>query len=369
MKTPRAEITINGRKVASAFDERLIALTVTDREGSVSDEVRFDLDDGNPFIAIPRKGDIVGVRLGYLETGLAWFGQYTVEDPEVRCLPYALSVSGKGASMRDDLKTHKERHWDDAPLSAVIGEIAAEHQLAPLVDPTLGGFVYHWIGQQDESDIHFLERLARRHGAVFSVKDGRLIFAAKGSGRAPGGTALTAIEASPDTIVENSCVVRFAHRYKFRRAVAVTQDREKADRVESAADSDEEGEADYRLGEPFADEDEAQAAAESQAAELKRNTITTSVTLWGDPRIRAGAPFRYSGVRPEIDALRFVITEATHTLTKSGYTVALEAKLQAARPGATTPSGAEAPTPTPAPRPNEPEARAPAPVQYRSFPE
>jgi hypothetical protein len=51
------------------------------------------------------------------------------------------------------------------------------------------------------------------------------------------------------------------------------------------------------------------------------------VTLYGDPAVRAGALFFYHGVRPEIDEIDFIIESATHRLTKSGYTVDVEAKL------------------------------------------
>jgi hypothetical protein len=51
------------------------------------------------------------------------------------------------------------------------------------------------------------------------------------------------------------------------------------------------------------------------------------VTLFGDPSIRAGAPLVYAGVRPEIDGIEFIIETATHTLSKSGYTTQVEAKL------------------------------------------
>jgi len=52
------------------------------------------------------------------------------------------------------------------------------------------------------------------------------------------------------------------------------------------------------------------------------------VTLFGDPRIRAGAPFTYSGVRPGVDGIEFVIETATHTISKGGYTTQVEAKLK-----------------------------------------
>ncbi|SBW14302.1 hypothetical protein BR10RB9215_C11128 [Brucella sp. 10RB9215] len=104
MKTPAFEIKVNGQAVASIVNERLISLTVTDKEGGGSDSIDVDLNDGNPFAAIPKKGDKIEVSLGYAETGILPFGSYTVDDPEIRCLPYGMSIRGRGASIRDKFK-------------------------------------------------------------------------------------------------------------------------------------------------------------------------------------------------------------------------------------------------------------------------
>jgi hypothetical protein len=105
-------------------------------------------------------------------------------------------------------------------------------------------------------------------------------------------------------------------------------DHNKARQVEIEAESDEEGTADYTIPEPFADEDEAKNAATAKADHLKSETTRTSVTVFGDPAIRAGAPFTYSGVRPGIDGIEFIIKSATHRIDKSGYTTQIEAKLK-----------------------------------------
>jgi phage protein D len=105
-------------------------------------------------------------------------------------------------------------------------------------------------------------------------------------------------------------------------------DHNKARQVEIEAESDDEGTADYTIPEPFADEDEAKNAATAKADHLKSETIRTSVTVFGDPAIRAGAPFTYSGVRPGIDGIEFIIESATHRIDKSGYTTQIEAKLK-----------------------------------------
>lgn len=328
MRTPRAEIKVNGKPVASLFNERLISVTIVDKEGQTSDTVSCDLNDGNPFAAIPKKGDTIEASLGYLETGIAFFGRYTLEDPEIRCLPYGMTIKGKAANMRDALKQRRARHWDDKTVGDIVGQIASENGLTAAVDEEIGAHRYAWFGQEDESDIHVVERLARRHDALFSVKDGKLVFARKGSGKSASGKDLTPVVASPANIVIGTCRVNFAHRNKYKKVKARIYDRDKAQQVEIEADSDEEGTADYTIPEPFADEEEAEKAAKSKAGSLKAETIRTSVTVFGDPTIRAGAPFRYSGVRPGVDEIEFVIETATHRIDKGGYTTQIEAKLK-----------------------------------------
>lgn len=327
MPTPDAEISVNGKPVASIFNERLISVTIVDKEGATSDTISLELVDSNPFAEIPRKGDLIEAKLGYAETGLSDFGKFTADDPEIRCLPYGLTVNGKAADMRETLKQHKSRHWDEKTVKDVVTAIAGEHSLTPQIDSDVGQHKYGWIGQEDESDLHFLERLADRHGALFSIKSGNLIFAAKGSGKSPSGQVLTQVVATPANIVVGSCRVKFGDRSKVKKVKGRVQDRDKAKLIEIEVESDSEGSAIHTLPSPYADEAEARQAATAKAKELKRQTITTSVTLYGDPAIRAGALFFYDGVRPEIDEIDFIIESASHKLTKSGYTVDVEAKL------------------------------------------
>ncbi len=327
MKTPRAEIHVNGRPVASIFNDRLISVTIVDKEGIVSDSISCELNDGNPFGEIPRKGDIIEAWLGYEETGLVYFGKYVCEDPVVHCLPYKLVVNGKGTDMREKLKQHRERHWDDKSVKDIVSEIASDHGLQAKVDGGVGAYTYKWFGQEDESDLHVVERLARRHDATFAIKNGTLIFAPRGSGKSASGAALTPVIATPFNIVAGSCETTFSHRNSFAKVKARVQDRSKAERIEVVEASDIQGQSDYTLPDPYANEGEAKSAARTKARDLKNNTIATSVDLFGDPTIRAAAPLRYEGVRPQIDGIEFVIETATHKLSKSGYTTSVEAKL------------------------------------------
>lgn len=324
---PSCRITVDGVLVSGVFASRIVSCKVTDKEGVSSDTCSIVLNDFPPA-AIPRTGAIIRIWMGYGVFGAAYMGAFTAEEIEVEILPYRMSITGKAADMRGKVKQNRERNWDDKPIKDIVSEIASEHGLTPKVDEKIGSHVYTWIAQQNESDIHFLERLAERHGALFSVKDGNLIFAAKASGKSPSGKLLTPIVVTPSILQPGSGRVRFSERTKYKSVKASYTDPDKGKKTDVEEDSDTEGEAVYRIGEQFADEAEAKRAAKAKAGDLLRRQATFSCTVIGNPAYRAGAPLTFLGCRIGVDGLPFIVQTANHDYSKSGYTVSLDGESQ-----------------------------------------
>lgn len=340
----RVEVIVDGQPVAGAFYERLISLTVTDKEGVSSDTFQAELNDGPPaFLALPRTGAIVEIRLGYGETGLRSVGRFTVDKVSAKCLPYSVSISGKSADLRNGkLKENKERHWDRKTVGEVVREIASECGLAASVDAEIGAHKYEWLGQQDEQNILFLERLARRHNALMTIKDGRLIFAKRGSGESASGSFVGSVIVTPAIALTGTCTFEANDRTKYKKVVAYYQDRDKAERVEIEADADADGDSIYRLTDPYSDPAEADKAAQAKAKQLKRGEGAASVTIPGDTSVVAGAPLLFQGVRPGLDGVPYIIDTVTHDFSKrGGFTTKISAKLYDGKSGS-SPSDAGA---------------------------
>jgi len=332
----RIEITVDGQSVAGAFYERLISLSVTDKEGVTSDSFTAELNDGPPsFLALPRTGAIVDIRLGYGGGALRSVGRFTVDKVQVTCLPYKVSISGKSENRRSGkFKERKERHWDDATVGEVVSQIALENGLMASIDGAIGAYRYDWLGQQDESDFHFLERLSERHNALFAVKNETLVFVARGSGLSAGSEFVGSVVVTPPIIIQGSCTFEANDRTRFKKVVAYHQDRDKAERVEIEADADADGDSVYRLPEPYADVAEADKAAQAKAKQLKRGEGAASVTVVGDTSIVAGAPLLFQGVRPGLDGVPYLIDTVTHEVSKrGGFTTKISAKLYDGKSG------------------------------------
>lgn len=106
--------------------------------GMKSDTVDIELNDGPPnFLAIPRKGAIISVKMGFGDD-LVPKGVFTADKVNVDCLPYKMSISGKAADLRSGkLKERQERSWDKSKLGDILSQIASESGLTPAVDDDL----------------------------------------------------------------------------------------------------------------------------------------------------------------------------------------------------------------------------------------
>lgn len=319
---PICRIEVDGKIVSDEFMYRIASCEVTDKEGVASDTCSIQLNDYPPA-EIPRKGAIIKIWMGYRDN-LVYMGAFAAEEIEVEMLPYSMSITGKAAEMRGKTKEGRERHWDGKPLKDILGEIAADHGLTPRIDEGIGQTTYEWIGQSGESDIHFVERLAERHGAIFTVKDGKMIFAGKASGKSAAGSDLTPVTVTPDIIQPGSAKVRFSDRTQAKKVKASFIDRGKAKKVELEIESDPDGLADYVLTENYADEAEAEAAAKSVAGAMLRRQLTFSCEIIGNPAARAGAPLTFKNCRDGVDGIPLIIQTATHKYSKSGYTTSLD---------------------------------------------
>lgn len=325
---PVVQITVDGQPVAGAFYERLISVSVTDKEGLESDTFDMELNDGPPsFLAIPRTGAIVDIAIGYGSP--ASLGTYVVDKVSAKCLPYSMSISGKAADMgKGKVKEKQDRHWDNKKVKDIVNDVAGDLGLSASVDSEIGEYQYEWFGQQDESNMHLLRRLQDRHNGLFKIKDGHLVFSKRGSGDSASGSFMGSCTITPAIIIQGTCSFEADDRTKYSKVVAYHQDKNKAERVSVEAEGNPDGDAEYRIPQPFSSVEEADKAAQAKAKDLKRGEGSASVTVVGDPGIVAGAALLFSGVRPGLDGVPYIIDTATHTYSKTdGYKTQISAKL------------------------------------------
>ena len=325
----KAVVTVNGQPVAGLFWEKLIRITVTDNEGNKADTIDILLEDGPPFMAIPKKDDEIMCWLGYEDGPFDYMGRFKVNDVEAQMIPWKLSIKGKSADMKETLKQHRRRHFDGETFGDIVSKMAGEHGLVPQIDEDLASFKPEnsWLGQENESDQHWIQRWSDRMDGLFAVKDGKLIVAKRGSGLTAGGAAMMAVVVTPPMIVKGTARVHWGDREKHKKMRGEYHDQKSGKRKYEDADSVGDADSVYTHRHAASGKNEARRAARGRARHLKSDGVTTSVTIEGNPFVKAGAPMTYAGVRPQVDGIGFIIEAAVHSYSKgAGYRTEIRGK-------------------------------------------
>lgn len=327
---PEFRVEINGKAMADDLWNRLISISVTDSEGSKSDSVDLEFNDGPPkFLEIPSKRAEIRVWGGYRETGVTYFGGFKDGDVTVECLPYKLRISAKGADLSEGLKAKQTRHFDGQSVGDVLGVLAAENGLELQIGPEFASkrFPGNYAAMLDESALSYGRRLADKFGAQFQIKDGKMLVTKNGDATSPAGKLRPRVIVSPQNLVVGSCSFSMTARGAHSGATARYQDQSGAVRRTVREAAPGRRGPDYNIRETFASEEEAREAAASRAREMSAKIETAECTIVGNVLARGGALFVFENIRPQLDGREFVIETATHTFDKSGgYATQISAK-------------------------------------------
>lgn len=316
--TPDFQIWAGGINVTANMNDRLIELVVTDNDGTKADSVSIKLDDRDFALAKPRKGTLIMVKMGYVETGLAVMGVFTVNGVKrgfnKRDGRYML-ITGKSADLKETMKSQRTGQYDDKTLSEIIGEIGGRHGLGTVVSPKLGALKYKHEAQTEESDLHLLTRLARDHDAVAKVAGGKIVF--MGRDELPANVVKLPLSWFDD------CEAEEDDRSSHKECNAHWRDRAKGQRVKESQSGGEGGS--FTLRHNYPTKELAKAAAEGKKKALARKEKSLRGEGAGRTDLMAGTRILTEIGADPYDGLWFV-SQATHKMTKKeGYRTSISA--------------------------------------------
>lgn len=311
---PDFRLTVGDGDRSAVFRSRLMRIVVTDNSGEDADTVEIVLDDAGNTIEPPKRGVVLGVSLGYVGDELTYLGRFTVDEVEPEGPPDILTIRGKAADMRAGLKAQQTRSWHDTSIGAIVAKIATDHGLTPAVAADLASTAVAHIDQANESDMHFLTRLGRLHGAVAAPKDGRLVFAPATTGLSVSGQAL------PGVVLDRA-------KGDLTRWRQVSADREEHGSVRarwrdaSAARTrfvtTGSGDPTKTLRNTYPTQAAANAAAEAELAKSKRAQNGVELAIPGRAEIMAQTPLTVLGLREELSG-EWIAETVEHTADFEG---------------------------------------------------
>lgn len=315
--TPAFKILAGGIDVTGGINDRLVELVVVDHDGNKADEVTIILDDRDFALAVPKKGKLLGVWLGYLETGLAFMGQFKVNRVQRRFVKdqgAVMEITGKSADLKDGMKSQRTGQYVDKTLGEIVEEAARRHGLGVQVSPKLAKLKRSPEYQTEESDLHMLTRLAKDHDAIFKVSAGKMLFLARDE------IDLATVALTRGDFTE--CTVESDDRADHKKASAHYHDRGEAKRK---IESDEGGEGgEFTLRHPYATKELATACAKAKKQQLERAGKTLNGKGPGRTDLLGGTPV-VTVIGAHLYDGRWRIKTATHRLKKdTGYSVEIQ---------------------------------------------
>ncbi|WP_366654416.1 contractile injection system protein, VgrG/Pvc8 family [Fodinicurvata sp. EGI_FJ10296] len=327
--TPAFRLVADNTDITESIADRLVSLSVEDQAEDKSDRLTLEIDDrpdgeGRP-VALPAIGTRLDLWLGYRETGLAEIGHYRVDELGYAGPPARLDIKARAAAMAGPIRSRQSRSWHRVTLGDIARRVAGDHGLDPRVDAALADLPVPHADQQGESDLAFLNRIARGHDAVARPHGDWLILAPRGRARAATGEALDVLTLTPGDVSTWS----YTHAARRESGEAGQGGGMRAwwwDHEAGERRSVERG------SPPFEEvtwihhsEAEARAAVGTETNTRERNKAELSLTLPGRADVVAEGRLRLADWRPEIPT-DWRITRVTHRLAARGYSLRLRAE-------------------------------------------
>lgn len=363
--TPDFMLTLESKDITGNISDRLINLSMTDNRGFEADQLDIELDDTDGLVALPIRGAVLSLYLGWKGFALVSKGRFTVDEVEHRGAPDTVTIRARSADFRGTLNSRREESWHDTTLGAIVHAIAERNKLTASVADSLAGIQIPHIDQSQESDAVFLTRLAERNGGDVSVKAGKLLMLKAGSGTTASGKAIPQITiqrsdgdrhqfAIADRGAYTGVTAKWLHTKdpkptKQKQAVKLKRkpkeqhlralQHPKAKKVSSKTTAKKKKEQEAREGEYMAGEADnvfalttiyatkaqAMRAAQAKWDKLQRGVAEFSIMLaTGREDIYPEMPVRVSGFKSVIDDQSWIISKVTHNLGGNGFTTAVE---------------------------------------------
>ena len=316
--TPDYTILAAGISITSSVKDRLLSLVITDEAGLKADRVEITLDDRDNLIELPLPGAPIVVAMGYKETFLYPMGVFIADEVRASGPPDQVVIVGKAANLGGDIKEQKSRDWHDVTLQDIVAKIAGEHELTPMVAERFKPFHYEHLDQTDESDLHFLTRLAKDHDAIATVKGQSLLFIGRGEGLSASGLPML-----PRPIRKKGNLtwsMTLGTRENFKSVEAVWQNKETGTKDKVTAG---EGSPVKRLRHLHSTKAEAEQAAKAALDEATRGNDTLQVAMEGDPTIAAEGQILAIGFRGGVTGL-WSVKSARHEISRRGFKTTIQ---------------------------------------------
>lgn len=343
------QFTQAGADVSESVLPDLLSFTYSDKETNEADEISLNLkDETGKWAGVwqPNGGEIVRayiVQGTVVEQGKRLnCGRFYVDSMTVAGSPRTFELKAVSIPLNKPIRRKlKSRAWEKRTLKMIAQEIANEAGVKLIFD-SLENPEYDRQDQERESDLKFLSGLCEEAGLSIKLTDEQLVIFDQASYEKK--SSVKTLELGVDNILDwsfeasqsetyKSCTINYRdpkQKYKGEAGGEViglseAKNRRKNNRaVMTYTYIDplvEENGQEYTIKKRAKSIDEAKRIAKATLRKLNRRHTTGSITIIGDVSLVAGVVITCKGFG-SFDG-RFIVEEAEHSISGSGYTTTL----------------------------------------------
>lgn len=277
---------------ADMFNARLIDWERVDASGIESDQLKLTIDTEG-VAGLPRPGGKIGIRVGYLESGLVDRGEYVITRLTPNLFPSRLMVVATAAPFKvadeTQFKARRSASYGPTTLGALFRELTSKHGFSPRVAPDMAMIPIAHVDQSNETDMGFLTRIVAQYDAVTKPINDLYVLARRGQTKSISGKILAPVSLTVtndnrpgDRAFINASTDDDA-RVKFKGCKTVWWDGESGKEciVETGAEPFD------RVRQRYPGEAEAKAAGEGRLRKLEREAVKIRIDAPGNPAFAA----------------------------------------------------------------------------------
>ncbi len=302
--TPTFKLLANDKDVSTHIQKNLITLNFKDEAGILSDEITLEV--AGEFKR-PKYQDKLKLWLGYKESGLWYCGSFLVQSSQRT--QHSITITATGVDFSGSLKEKRNRSWEKLSLKEIVEKIAKEHQLG-----FQSGFEevkLLYLAQHNESDLAFLKRLSKENGAIFSIKNNKILFLRKKESEKLPLAKVSLLEVE-------SFSIKHSNKTIYHSAKAIWQDT-KENKIKEVVVGN--GTPQLRIESSFKSSSEAKLKAQAKLKNANSGSVSGNLTIYGS-KIYAGGLLELSDAGSDNGV--YEITSVTHRLGADGFITDVE---------------------------------------------
>lgn len=308
VKKPRFKILANDKDVTKHLQKNLISITLKDEANTKADELTIKV--ANKFKR-PLYKDKLKLYLGY--ENLVFCGVFFVQST-TRFNNETLSISATSVDFSKTIKERRSITYEKLSIKDICTQIAKRNNLEVKCD--LDDIYFVSVAQENESDLNFLDSLAKELNAIFNIKNHTLVFKKKIKDKKKNN------ELPSYTIDVNSCnniSIKHSNKILYKSCKVLWHDTKENKVMEILAGS---GSPVYVYECSVKNVAEAKTKALAKLQIANQGIVSGSLSLQGQIIFAGGILNLINS--PEEDDEQYQIKSVSHTFDSNGWVTSLE---------------------------------------------